>query len=573
VDVLVCVDTSICHVAGGLGVPVWLLLPWMPDWRWLLHREDSPWYPSLRILRQPRYQDWASVVSTLSKDVRELAQPASSAGRKRHASAHALVEQGRVLLERNEPALAAPAFWRALRECPTHARAASALAIAAFRSGHTHGAVSLGSRACRQNPQDPENWSNCGAYLKAVGDLPLALRHQQNAVQLNPQSAQAQANLGNTLGALGRWEEALTATRQAVNLTPQSGEYHYNLGIALKENAAFAAALQAFRQAQKIGGGHVRAALHESLLELLTGDLAAGWQHYESRWAQPDCKEPRSFSQPLWTGQDLQGKSILVHAEQGFGDTFQFMRFIPLLAQRGAHVIVVVQTDVSSLVGRVQGVGQLVPSGAELPHFDFHCPMLSLPAGFGCTLENIPGNTPYLTADPERVAFWKQRLGSSKKRRVALVWAGRPTHGNDANRSLALRHLESLTRLPNVEVVSVQKGEAVAQIGLLPAGCKVLNLSPEINTFEDTAAILSLVDELVTVDTSVAHLAGALGRKVRVLLPLIPDWRWLLDRADSPWYPTAHLYRQTTRGDWTSPVDTLVKDVEIAARAPGPRKK
>ncbi|OYQ43564.1 hypothetical protein CHU94_00005, partial [Rhodoferax sp. TH121] len=162
-DVLVCVDTSICHVAGALGLPVWLLIPWMPDWRWLLEREDSPWYPSVRILRQPRYRDWGSVLATLAKDLKDLASPQSASGKRRAALAHDYVEQGRVLLERNEPALAAPAFWRALRECPTHARAASALAIVAFRTGHTLAAVMFGQRACRQAPSDPEAWSNCGA--------------------------------------------------------------------------------------------------------------------------------------------------------------------------------------------------------------------------------------------------------------------------------------------------------------------------------------------------------------------------------------------------------------------------
>jgi hypothetical protein len=244
-----------------------------------------------------------------------------------------------------------------------------------------------------------------------------------------------------------------------------------------------------------------------------------------------------------------------------------------LLAQLGAHVLLVTQTDVSSLAGRVAGVGQLIPSGAELPPFDFQCPLLSLPAAFNCTLDSIPHDVPYLTALPERVAFWRERLGPTRKRRVALVWAGRPTHGNDTNRSLALRHLNKLTQLPNVEVISVQKGDAIAQIAELPKGAKVLNLSNEIQSFEDTAALLTLVDELITVDTSVAHLAGALGRQMRVLLPLIPDWRWLLDRADSPWYPTARLYRQKVRGEWTPVIQALVEDVATAARAHRPKKK
>ena len=570
VDVLLCVDTSICHVAGALGLPVWLMIPWMPDWRWLLHRDDSPWYPSMRILRQPAYRDWAAVVHSVGKDLKELAQPQSAGGKRRQQAAHALVEQGRVLLERNEPALARPAFWQALRECPTHARAASALAIAAFRAGDTQAALLFGSRACRQSPLDPENWSNTGAFHKAAGNLPQALHYQSTAVTLAPHSTQAQANLGNTLAALQRWPEALNASRQAAEQAPNSAEYRYNLGIALKENGQFAEALQAFRDAQRLHGSHVRAELHEALLELLTGDLSAGWRHYESRWLQPDAKEVRHFAQPLWTGQDLRDKTILVHAEQGFGDTFQFLRYMPLLAARGARVLLVVRSDVQTIAQRVEGVTQLVPNGSELPSFDLHCPLLSLPAGFGTDLHTIPSATPYLSALPERSDFWRKRLGSTQAYRVALVWAGRPTHGNDVNRSLALHHLEALLRLEGVEVMSVQKGDALAQIGNLPSDCKLHNLSPDIQSFEDTAAILTEVDELVTVDTSVAHLAGGLGRQVRVLLPVIPDWRWLLSRADSPWYPTAKLYRQSARGAWADPVAMLVADVAQAARAHRP---
>ncbi|OGO98857.1 MAG: hypothetical protein A3E00_00600 [Curvibacter sp. RIFCSPHIGHO2_12_FULL_63_18] len=564
-DVLVCVDTSICHVAGALGLPVWLLIPWMPDWRWLLEREDSPWYPSVRILRQPRYRDWGSVVSTLTKDLKDLASPQSAGGKRRAAQAHESVEQGRVLLERNEPALASPAFWRALRECPTHARAASALAIVAFRTGHTQAAVMLGQRACRQAPLDPEAWSNCGAFMKSAGMLQEALHYQRTAVKVAPTNAQAQSNLGNTLGALGLWDEALKAAQAAVSMTGDSPEYQYNLGIALKENAQFVLAQQAFRKAQSAPQGHIKAALHASLLELLTGDFKAGWPHYESRWQQPDAKEKRSFTQPLWTGQNLQGKSILLHAEQGFGDTLQFLRFVPLLAQRGAHVILVVQAEVHSIAARVQGLGQIVRSGAELPPFDYQCPLLSLPVGFGTTVDTIPAQVPYLQADPAQVAHWQQRLGPKGKYRVALVWAGRPTHGNDVNRSLRLAQLQGLMQLDQVEYISVQKGDAATQLSALPAGSKVTNLSPEIHSFEDTAAILTLVDELVTVDTSVAHLAGGLGIKVRVLLPLIPDWRWLLSRTDSPWYPSAQLYRQTQRSDWSAPLKNLLKSVRSEA--------
>ncbi|TXI73694.1 MAG: tetratricopeptide repeat protein [Limnohabitans sp.] len=567
-DLLVCVDTSICHVAGAFGIPTWLLLPWMPDWRWRLEREDTPWYPSVRILRQPRYRAWDAVVERLTRELRELAQPNSTAGKRRHGAAHALVEQGRALLERNEPALAAPAFWHALRECPTHARAASALAICAFRQGMTHAAVTLGQRACRLNPNDPENWSNGGAYLKNVGRLDDALKALQTAVQLAPRNAQAWANLGNALGAQGRWSESLEACNRAVALSGKDSEFRYNQGIALKENGRYGEALEAFRQLTGQKGGHVKAALHQALIELALGDFAAGWAHYESRWLQPDAKEKRSFAQPLWAGQPLEGKTILLHAEQGFGDSFQFVRYVPLLAERGARVLLVVQPDIHDLMGRVQGIALMIPSGAELPPFDYHCPLLGLPLAFGTRLDTVPANVPYLQPLPERVQYWRKRLGARKLPRVALVWAGRPTHGNDANRSMQLSDFAPLLRQTGCEVFSVQKGDAAeAQIEALPADCRLRNLSPAIRDFEDTAAILSLMDELVTVDTSVAHLAGALGVRVRILLPCVPDWRWLLERSDSPWYPTATLYRQTQRRQWEQPIGALLNDLASALPA------
>ncbi|MDT8992899.1 tetratricopeptide repeat protein [Curvibacter sp. APW13] len=564
-DLLVCVDTSICHVAGALGIPTWLLIPWMPDWRWRLEREDTPWYPSVRILRQPSYRDWDSVLERLTRELRELANPNSAAGKRRHAAAHALVEQGRVLLERNEPALAAPAFWQALRLCPTHARAASALAICAFRQGLTHAAVTFGQRACRLNPTDPESWSNGGAFLKNIGRLDEALAALQTAVRLAPGNAQAWANLGNALGTQGRWAEALDASNRAVKLAGKDSEYRFNQGIALKENGRFEEALQTFRHLTAQPGGHVKAALHQALIELAMGDFAAGWTDYESRWLQPDAKEKRQFTQALWNGEPLEGKTILLHAEQGFGDSFQFVRYVPLLAARGARVVLVVQPDIHSLLSRVEGLAQMVASGAELPPFDYHCPLLSLPRAFGTTLETVPAQVPYLTPLPERVTYWKKQLGSTKKRRIALVWAGRPTHGNDANRSMQLADFAALLRWDGVECFSVQKGAAAeAQIASLPSDCRLNNLSPAIRDFEDTAAILSQMDELVTVDTSVAHLAGALGRRVRLLLPCVPDWRWLLERHDSPWYPRTTLYRQQTRAQWGDAVAHLLSDLQRA---------
>lgn len=551
-DLLICVDTSIAHLAGGLGLPVWLLLPWMPDWRWLLEREESPWYPSLRLFRQTAAGDWEGVVARLCQAL---------AGKASLRAAQLLVEEGREELERSGAALAAPLFWRALREHPRLARAASALAVLAYRAGNAPAAVQFGRRACRQEPGDPENWSNCGAFLKAVGRFDEALACQRQALTLAPESAAVHANLGNILGALGDWAGAEQEVRTAVTLAPQNPEFLFSLGVALREQADLAAALDVFRQTQRLAGGHVKAALHEALIELLLGDLAAGWEHYESRWHQPDCKERRAFNRPCWQGEPLAGKRILLHAEQGFGDSFQFLRYVPLVAAQGAQVILIVQPELESIAARMEGCTILVRSGEPLPDFDYHCPLLSLPRAFATDLASIPAAVPYIRPLPERLSAWQARLSKRRGYRVGLVWAGRPSHGNDANRSMRLAMFDELLAIPGIEWFSLQKGPAVEQLA-----DGIVDLGSDLASFEDTAAVLAQLDELVTVDTSVAHLAGALGLPVRVLLPRVPDWRWLWGRKDSPWYPSARLYRQTTRGDWSAPLAELAADLRLAVQ-------
>ena len=560
-DLLICVDTSTAHVAGALGVPVWLLLPWMPDWRWLLEREDSPWYPGMRLFRQPAHGDWASVMERLGRELREIASPTSKAGRARLAQANTFIEEGRTLLDGNERPAAVSRFWRAIFHHPLGARAWSGLAIVAYRANQPHNAVLFGQRACRLNPKDPENWSNCGAYLKAAGSVEEAVRFQRQAVELNPRSASAQSNLANALGAVGRWDEARTWAQKALKSEPNSPDYHYNHGIILKELGDYPAAQKAFQKAQALSGGHVKARLHEALIDLAQTDFAAGWEGYESRWLQPDCKEKRSFPKPLWNGEAITGKRVLVHAEQGFGDSFQFLRYIPMLEHAGASVILVVQPDIESLARRLGKAVEVISSGHPLPPYDVHCPLLSLPRAFGTRLDTIPADIPYLTPDPAKVRQWRKRLPTGKKPCIAIVWAGRPTHANDANRSMLLNQWRPFLADSRCQFISLQKGPATAQLAKM-ADTNILDLGASINNFEDTAAILSLVDLVIAVDTSVAHLAGALGRPVKVFLPFIPDWRWLLNRPDSPWYPTLRLYRQEVRGDWSAALATLTADLD-----------
>ncbi|MBK3844343.1 glycosyltransferase family 9 protein, partial [Paraburkholderia aspalathi] len=257
----------------------------------------------------------------------------------------------------------------------------------------------------------------------------------------------------------------------------------------------------------------------------------------------------------------IPGKTLLIHDEQGFGDTFQFMRMVPWAkARSGARVVLEVNAEILPLAQRSQGFDDIVARGSLPPAFDLHCEMMSLPMAMGLTLSDLPGQVPYLSADPQRCSKWRGRLADLPRPLVALVWAGRPTHFNDANRSITLAQLAPLARR-NVTFLSIQKGPVATQATAPPPGMSLVSLSDDIHDFEDTAAILSIADLLISVDSSPVHLAGALGRPVWVMLPFVPDWRWLLERTDTPWYPQTRLFRQTARDDWGDVMAAMAREL------------
>jgi len=307
--------------------------------------------------------------------------------------------------------------------------------------------------------------------------------------------------------------------------------------------------------------------LSETLL--LMGEFERGWREYRYRYSLAHTTQiDRKVQRPRWSGQPIAGKTLLIHDEQGYGDTFQFLRMVSWAkARSGARVILEVNGETLSLAQRMGGYDEIVARGSLPPEFDLHCEMMSLPMAMGLQLADLPGPTmPYLAADPQRVEHWRQRLAGLPRPLVALTWAGRPTHFNDANRSLRLDQLSPLAG-SGCTFVAIQKGPAEAEAKHPPAGMSVVSLSDEIRDFEDTAAILSVVDLLLSVDSSPVHLAGALGRPVWVMLPFMPDWRWLLGRDDSPWYPLTRLFRQPTRGDWASVMAALAPELtKLAAQ-------
>lgn len=288
---------------------------------------------------------------------------------------------------------------------------------------------------------------------------------------------------------------------------------------------------------------------------LLLGDFARGWREYHWRYSlEHTTRIDRKVQKPSWDGRRIEGKTLLIHDEQGYGDSLQFMRMVPWAKQRsGARVIVEMNGDLMSLTTRLEGIDALLPRGEIPPHFDMHCQMMSLPMVMGLKLSDLPGKIPYLSANPERVAYWRTRLEGLPRPLAAIVWAGRPTHHNDSNRSMRLADLAPLGG-KGVTFLAVQKGPKAEEARTPPPGLDILPLSDEIRDFEDTAAILMVADLLVSVDSSPVHLAGALGRPAWVLLPFVPDWRWLMDRDDTPWYPGMRLFRQPSIGDWPSAI-------------------
>ena len=300
----------------------------------------------------------------------------------------------------------------------------------------------------------------------------------------------------------------------------------------------------------------------ESVARLTLGDFAAGWRGYESRWQVGWlASQRRSFAAPLWLGKEsLDGKTILLHAEQGLGDTIQFARYATLLASRGANVILEVQRPLVRLLSRLQGVTAVLAREEALPHYDFHCPLLSLPLACGTTLETIPADHAYITPADAAISFWRTRL-PQRRLRVGLVWSGERSHDNDLNRSMRLATLEPLLDLPDVAFVSLQHEMREEDLPFLQSRSDVCEIGRQFKDFADTAAAIALLDAVIAVDTAVAHLAGAMGKPLFLLLPFAADFRWLRERADSPWYPSARLFRQPQFGDWHSVVKVLRQEL------------
>ena len=466
------------------------------------------------------------------------------------ADAH--VHRGNVLhaLQRFDEALAS--YDRALALRPdlaeAHANRGSALhALERFEE-----ALASHDRALVLRPDYAEARYNRGNALHALKRFEAALADYEHALALRPDYVEALANRGVTLHELKRFEAALASYDRALAVRPDYAEAFVNRGVTLHELKRFEEALASYDRALALRPDYAQAHYNEAVCRMLTGDFGRGWQKLEWGWDTEQLKNlKRKFSQALWRGSDeIAGKTVLLHGVHGFGDTIQFCRYVPRVVERGARVILEVQAPLHELMGTLPGAAQIVSRGGPLPDFDLHCPLLSLPLALGTQLATIPSQTPYLRASPQVVMDWNGRLGPRHRPRIGLAWSGRPEHNNDRNRSMRLGTLLSPLAGFDASYVSLQREIRADDAPVLQGRSDILHFGEELKTYADTAALIANLDLVISVDTSVAHLAGALAKPVWIVLPFIPDWRWLLDRDDSPWYPTARLFRQDETRGW-----------------------
>jgi tetratricopeptide (TPR) repeat protein/ADP-heptose:LPS heptosyltransferase len=659
-DLVITMDTAVAHLAGALGKPVWVLLSWAPDWRWLLHREDSPWYPTMRLFRQNRQAGWPEVVARVRQALTEwmarddppaplkqrlgLGLAHHQAGRWPDAeacyrqvleidsrqpdalrflgvlerqrghweparqwlekalqiqpgSAYILHDLGLVWFElgrldeaiatyqraielapkfpeahyhlgnayyaARKPQQAEASYQRALEQQPDLVEARYNLGLLAQEAGRPRDAILHYQQTLQLQPKHPDALLNLGLSLKDAGQVREAQACLQKSLAMDPANTKARVNLAAILAAQARHlagqNDLLQAAKlceEAVVEQPSWPEVWVNLGVIRQAMGQVTRAIECFQRALDLQPDNADARYNLGIAELLTGQFDSGWKNYEARW---QTKNPifatRHFPQPRWQSEALEGRTLLVYAEQGHGDTIQFARYVPLLARMGARVLLESPPSLRTLLTGLEGVTEVFSVGVPPPAFDLQIPLLSLAFRMKTTLQTIPQEIPYLHPPRDDRITWPATAGA--RRKIGLVWCGSGNQPND-RRPIPIEVMSPLLALEGVQFYSLQLGARSADLRRLESVGHIVDLSPQLTDFAATASAIAKLDLIITVDTAVAHLAGAMGRPVWVLLPAVPDWRWLLEREDSPWYPTMRLFRQKSPGAWTEVIDRVL---------------
>ncbi len=422
--------------------------------------------------------------------------------------------------------------------------------------------------AIKLRPGWAEAMVNLSNALQTLRQYPEAERYSREALRLKPDLPEALFSHGTVLRNLGRFDASIKQLSEAVRRHPGEFSIRQNLGIALKDMGRLAEAEAAWRVAEAMRPDDPMVKFNIATLQLLAGRLAEGWEGHEYRWQLED-QELQPFPAPLWDGRVVQAGTLLLYSEQGLGDTIEFCRYVPMAAAR-ARTVLLVTPQTRRLLTDLHPDVRVITDGDAVPEHAFQCPLLSLPRAFGTTLETIPGATPYLHAEPAAAARWRDRLDTLGGLRVGLVWAGNPKYLYDCFRSIPLAAFTRLLAQPGVSFVSLQKGPPAGERQALPAGGRLHDWTAELPDLADTAALIDGLDLVIGVDTAVSHLAGALGKPVWLLNRFNADWRWLLGRDDSPWYPTLRQFRQTQPGDWKGVIARVSAALAERVRVAGP---
>lgn len=597
-DLVVTVDTAAAHLAGALGRPVWVLLRNIAEWRWLLDRPDSPWYPTMRLFRQTANDcesgAWRRVVESVAEELGALARGDrsrllprwSSDGKKTHPmsrparSAANRIDSNTVFAEALEQhrsgnrAQAGRLYAKVLANQPDHAPALHMTGVLALQAKRYRRSLLFLKEASRLAGLTPELANNVALALKGIGMLGDAERMLRWALGEKPDFGDALVNLGNLLREAGRLVEAVEVFERAIRLPDAGSAAWRGYGNALRECGRPSQALSALRSAVTRAPNDADTRVDLALALLAEGEFGEGLAEYEWRWSGSEM--PRKvLHSPAWDGRPFPDRTLLVYGEQGLGDHIQFVRFLPSIARLGGRVIFECRPELHALFGsslKEYTNISLVQPGDEAPAHDLHVPLMSIPHRLGTTLESIPAGAPYLKAEADRVTRWRAVLPRGRVLTVGLAWQGNPRARADRGRSIPLELLAPVLTVPGVSFIALQKEHGLEQLRSQAASFRVVQLGAEFDTgphaFLDTAAVIELVDIVLTVDTAIAHLAGALGRPTWLLLKAVPDWRWLRERRDSPWYPTMRLYRQSEPGNWTSAVAEVARDLdELVQRA------
>ncbi len=475
---------------------------------------------------------------------------------------------GNALRAKGQLDAAIAAYRRAIALRPDYAEAHNNLGVTLNDQKHFEDAIAAFRRAIESKPDYADGHYNLGSVLKERGGFDEAISELRRAIELNPRIVKAHVNLGAVLAERDRLDEAISSYHRAIELDPDNALANGNLGDALMKKGLFDQALAALDRAIQLDPDLPLAHFNRALVALMRGDFQRGWPEYQwrARAQPPFMFPPDDLPRTEWNGCELQGRSILLHAEQGLGDTLQFVRYVPLVAARGGRIVLACQRELVRLFDGLPGVERIMTFGDPVSQFDFHCPLLNLPLAFSTDLNSIPAQTPYLRPDPKLADRWKLKIDARPPRlKVGLVWAGGSGHKLNRLRSIALPRLAPLADVSGVQFFSLQKGPAAGQPR--PPGLNMFDWTGELHDFADTAGLLANLDLVITVDTAVAHLAGAMGIRTWVLLPVVPDWRWMLNREDSPWYPTLRLFRQKSRGDWAGVIQAVAQALKARATA------